>query len=119
MQRFVDNRSAKDVYTSGLAVNQNNKIVSAGSSWDDTYADMFILRQNIDGSLDPLFGTGGKKILSISPTNDVCNFMKLDGQDRIYVGGYGWKIGQGQNIEVARLNSDGTLDATFAGTGYR
>jgi len=110
--------NSKDVYTSGLSVNQNNKILSAGSSGEDTYADMFVLRQNIDGSLDPLFGTGGKKILSISPTNDVCTFMKLDGQDRIYVGGYGWKTGQGNNVEVARLHSDGSLDLTFAGTGY-
>ncbi len=110
--------NSKDVYTSALSVNQNNKIMSAGSSGNDTYADIFILRQNMDGSLDPSFGTGGKKILSISPTNDVCNFMTLDDQNRIYVGGYGWKIGQGANVEVARLHGDGSLDTTFAGTGY-
>ncbi|HZI86290.1 MAG TPA: PKD domain-containing protein [Pyrinomonadaceae bacterium] len=77
--------------------------------------EMIIARYNIDGSLDPTFGSGG------IVTTDIGGFaiafaVALQPDGKIVVGGRGDLI-SGANFTVVRYNTDGSLDATFGGSG--
>jgi len=110
--------NSENVKTVELLINNENKILSAGSVGEGSSSDFFIIQQNSDGSLDQSFGDGGIQTLSLGPAKDVCNFMKLDAQDRIYVGGSGFAFNEWNNVEIARLNLDGSLDLSFGTQGY-
>jgi uncharacterized delta-60 repeat protein len=75
--------------------------------------DFELLRCNPDGSLDTTFGNTGVVTLPIGPgqSPDSINALVLLPDGRIVAGGSAYG-----GCEIARLNSDGTLDTTF-GTG--
>jgi len=105
--------SGRDV----VALQDDDKIIVAGTSWSPEGGDVFALtRYNPDGSLDASFGDGGKvsSILgSGTATAENATGVALDSSGRIVVVG-----NQGQDIAVARYTSDGNLDADFGGCGY-
>jgi uncharacterized delta-60 repeat protein len=101
----------------GLAVAiQNGKIVVAGYAYQSTNYNATIYRYNANGSLDTTFSADG-----ILPIN-------FGGQDMFYgIAVYSGKIfvtGNSESMDsttsdiiTARVNSNGTLDATFSGDG--
>ena len=72
----------------------------------------WVVRLNVDGSLDPSFGTGGQVYLPFSgPRFNVSYTGLLQPDGRIVT------VGQGEMaVMAARFNPDGSLDPTF-GTG--
>lgn len=69
-----------------------------------------------DGDLDPAFGTGGKVLTDLSGGIDNLSKITLQPDGKLVaVGNYRLTNGN-SHIELARYNSDGTLDLTF-GTG--
>ncbi len=94
------------------SIQPDGKILIGGefTSYNGT-ARNYIARLNADGSIDPSFNTGsgpGNFVTSIS--------LQSDGKI-IIVGGFSSFNGTSRN-GIARLNSDGSLDATFnPGTG--
>ncbi|MBY0279103.1 hypothetical protein K2Z84_27535 [Candidatus Binatia bacterium] len=68
--------------------------------------------------LDPAFGSGGKRLLALSPSSgtDEAFAMTLDDEGRILVAGY--SSGPRQQMAVARLDASGALDPSFGGVGY-
>ncbi|MFO1485837.1 MAG: Ig-like domain-containing protein [Verrucomicrobiaceae bacterium] len=68
------------------------------------------------GNLDTSFGTGGKVATGVGSGNDVINGMVVQPDGKIVVVGYAHN-GSNYDFALARFNSDGTLDATFNGTG--
>jgi uncharacterized delta-60 repeat protein len=68
-----------------------------------------IARLNTDGSLDASFHSGIAE-------GDVVNFMLLQPNNQLIIGGTFKKYGRTKVNQIARINSNGTLDTTFNAT---
>ncbi len=95
-----------------LATQADGKLLVGGAFLSYSVTAMpRIVRLNSDGSLDDTFATSGaginNEILSIAVQSD----------DKVLVGGWFSAYDGTQRRGVARLNTDGSLDATFAPTG--
>ena len=66
----------------------------------------YFARLNADGSLDPEFNSG-------SGADAVVNYLLLQPDGKIVLAGEFTTINDAPNQNIARLNADGTLDATF------
>ena len=100
--------SAVALYPPGTA--NAGKIVSVGNA----SGGFGLVRYNPDGSLDPTFGNGGIVNRSLGTGTDVA----LVG-DKILASGTGYPnhaAGRAE-FEIARFNSDGSLDQTFGTNG--
>src|SRR5262249_21381518 len=77
-------------------------------------------RFNADGSLDATFANTGAGTIDFgfAGGNGQATGVALQADGKIVVSGFGDVAGSGQNdFAVARLNADGSLDASFNGTG--
>ncbi len=96
-----------------VAIQSDGKIVAAG----DNGPQAAVFRYNSDGSLDPSFGVGG--IVSVSFYDaDIAYAVALQPDGKIVIAGYGegpFFAPQNHTTDfaLARLNADGTLDASF------
>ncbi len=81
---------------------------------------MFVMRLNVDGSLDTSFnGTGYMTHSSAAGGNyDFAKTISVDGNGKIVVAGTSKDAGGDPDFAVWRINTDGTLDSTFNGTGF-
>ena len=111
-----------------VVVQPDGKVLVAGHvfNFDRMNEDMFVVRLNEDGSLDSSFGTGGIALIDLSDTpggsSDVAHAMALQPDGKIVLAGGSIRNnsndGSGQNIAVARVNPDGTLDPSFGTDGW-
>jgi uncharacterized delta-60 repeat protein len=96
-----------------IKIDSNGKVYVGGSftSYNGVGADR-IIRLNPDGTIDTDFNIG-------SGFNNGVNTIKIDSNDKIYVGGFYTSYnGVGAN-RIIRLNSNGTVDTPFDyGTGF-
>lgn len=97
-----------------VALQDDGKIVLAGSSTDGYNLDFTIVRLNADGSLDNNFGTGGIEIFSIANADDYANGVAIQNDGKIVATG---KSGNNPDVAVIRLNEDGTPDNSFSSDG--
>lgn len=112
-----------DVATS-VALQADGKIVIAGSHIEGTSSNIFALRLNADGTLDPSFGADGNADgspdgvvnVSLGDGDDVARGVAVAADGKIVVVGDTVQ-GASSNIVVARFNADGTPDATFGADG--
>ncbi len=95
-----------------LALQPDGKIVLVGT----VRIDLGIARFNSDGSLDSTFGDGGKVMSDFAFTGDQGLSVALQSNGRISVIGDGSRNGA-SDIYVIRLNSNGTVDTSFAAGG--
>lgn len=105
-----------------VAIQPDGRIVVVGSAYagqskGSTQYVFAVARYNpLDGSLDSTFGSGGKTTVSFgnnSQTADTeARAIAIQPDGRILVGGFA-----GNSGAVARLNSNGSLDPTFASGG--
>jgi uncharacterized delta-60 repeat protein/gliding motility-associated-like protein len=94
------------------AIQSDGKIIIGGdfTSYNGTPKN-FIARLNTDGSLDASFNA------STGP-NDVVMTIAIQSDGKIIIGGYFTNYNGTARNRVARLNTDGSLDASFnVGTG--
>ncbi|MBI1915606.1 MAG: tandem-95 repeat protein [Planctomycetes bacterium] len=100
-----------------VAVQADGSVVVAGTTSNGTNLDFTVARYDVTGTLDPLFGNGGKRLIDFGG-NEIATAVLLVGT-QIVVGGVSTAAGTGggQDFALARLNSDGSLDNTFGGTG--
>jgi uncharacterized delta-60 repeat protein len=92
-----------------VAVQSDGKIVVGGYANFDFSVQMFVARLDANGNLDPTFGFDGIADLEYAPGIVQALIVLVDGRI-VVAGSYG--VGN-RHIAVARLNSDGTRDATF------
>lgn len=86
-------------------------LIAGGFDSFDGVARKKIALLNSDGSLDLSFDSG------IGPNNTI-NSLKVQSDGKILIGGYFATVNNQPRRGLARLNPDGTLDATFnPGTG--
>jgi len=102
-----------------LVVQADGKIVVAGTSDYGFDSACTISRFNTDGSPDASFGTAGQVL--IPPSDDRTNFcaavaLQADGKI-IAVGSAHNELTNEGDFLIFRLNPDGSLDTSFAGTG--
>ncbi len=115
---IVNLPSTTDSAARAVAVQPDGKVVVAGDSFTPNGADVIsVQRLNPNGTLDTTFnGTGSVTISSSSTSMAVA--LQPDG--KILIGGSA-SVKQGKNYVseslIARLNTNGTLDATFGSHG--
>jgi uncharacterized delta-60 repeat protein len=100
-----------------VAVQPDGKVVFAGVA---SNSETIVARLTADGSLDPAFGSGGKVLTAYGSAPGVIFplAVALEPDGRILVGGTYTPNGGSQQPFVARWNTDGTPDGSFAGNGF-
>jgi uncharacterized delta-60 repeat protein len=104
------------------AVQADGRIVVVGSAEKEIgqppRADISLLRYRADGALDPTFGDGGKVLLDFGNTLDLPTGVCLQADGKIVVVGTSYAISTDTtDFVLARLNPDGTPDASYGAGG--
>jgi uncharacterized delta-60 repeat protein len=108
-----------------IALQADGKIVIAGThTASDNSKNIVVARLSSAGKLDAGFGADGNSdgtpdgvvSVSLSAGDDVANAVAIQHDGKILVAGTA-ASGADSNIAVARLNSDGSLDAAGFGVG--
>lgn len=110
---FDFNQDRNQLYA--VALQQDGKIVVAGSAGNSSSSDFVVARINTDGTLDSTFDNDGKKEISILGI-DYGKDLKIQPDGKILICGYSYP-GPHCDFAVVRLNTDGTFDNTFSGDG--
>jgi uncharacterized delta-60 repeat protein len=109
------------IYAIKLLLQPDGKIVLLGASWggDATSYDITILRYTSGGVLDTTFNSTGFRTHNISGASyDGASDMLLLPDGKLLVVGNTSANGNAQgDIVLMRINTDGSLDATFDGDG--
>ena len=103
-------------YGASVAVQEDGKIVVAGSTHNGNDNDFAVLRYNIDGSLDFTFNDSGIVITPIGEGYDSGNSISIQQDGKIVVAGSA-SNGNDNDFAVVRYNIDGSLDSTFNKNG--
>lgn len=118
------NASVPVNWANALAVQLDGKVVAA-VTYSGAIVDCYVARYMPDGSLDTSFGGNGSGIpgvsrFSLTPASDqeYVSAVAVDASGRIIVGANVSASGTTPaEFAIARLNSDGTLDASFGNNG--
>ncbi|MFZ4526064.1 MAG: Ig-like domain-containing protein [Chlorobium sp.] len=117
--RSIAVQSDGKILVAGLGNMISAYFTSGGTKVSFVPGDHAIARYNIDGSLDATFGDGGKLTTLCGGNADIATGVTLQSDGKILVAGTRYDRG-GSNtndFSLARYNSDGSLDASFAGNG--
>ncbi len=110
--KFLQSLTASSDYVSALLLQPDGKLVLAG----DCSVRFCALRLNPDGTLDSTFNTTGMVVLPTISGYDKATGAVVQPDGKLVIAGYCTAPG-GYDMCVARLNADGSTDATFtAGT---
>lgn len=101
-----------------VRIQGDGKIVVAGSTAGATL-DYALLRYNADGTLDNTFGTNGVVQTDFNGGDDQANAVAIQADGKIIACGTSTvlHVNESADYSVARYNSDGSLDNTFATSG--
>jgi len=99
-----------------VTIQNNGKIVIAGTTYDGSQQEFALLRFNTDGSTDNSFGTGGTVTTSFGGDFSVAMSLAIQPDGKIVVTGYAGN-GIASDFALARYNPDGTLDNSFSSDG--
>ena len=103
-----------------IAAQNDGKVVTAGTAWSGSDYDFAVTRYNPDGTLDSTFSSNGKTLISFGQgfSNDTANSILIQPDGKIVVAGKTLNgVSGNEDIAIARLNTDGSLDNTFSGDG--
>lgn len=104
-------------YGLSVMVQSDGKIVVAGVSLTSGVgSDFSLIRLNIDGSLDTDFNGTGKAIIPVGAGNDFAYSVTAQADGKIIVAGAS-SNGNDNDFSLIRLNTDGSLDTGFNGSG--
>jgi len=97
-----------------MLLQPDGKIILAGQTYNGTYFQIALVRFTNSGILDSTFSNDG--IFTYSPNASVgCNAIALDANGSIVVAGSSSFLGNGSDVSLFRVNSNGTLDLGFGG----
>lgn len=102
-----------------LVIQRDGKIIIAGFSSVQAVGDFAMARYTSDGDLDPSFGDGGKVLTDFNQGSDFAKSIALLPNGKILLSGNAdyFNLDQTSDIGIARYNSNGILDSTFATYG--
>ena len=99
-----------------LTVQEDGKILVAGSTANNSDMDIAVIRLTADGLPDMDFDQNGQVSIPLPGTNDSTHAVLLQKDGRILLAGSSEGSSE-THLFVARLNSDGSLDNTFGSNG--
>ncbi len=108
-----------------VAIQADGKIVVGGYAQRDGFGnfDFAVVRLNTDGSLDTTFSSDGKAVVAFDyggGGDDRATGVAIQADGKIVLVGYCQKESLGDNdIALARLKTDGSLDTSFTGDGRK
>jgi uncharacterized delta-60 repeat protein len=99
---------------------EDDKILALGfTEQDNGNWETVVFRLHPDGALDNTFGENGYSIFSVSGDLDFPQALALQEDGKIIVAGGGLVSSSDIQIYAARLNADGSLDASFGENGIQ
>lgn len=108
----------------GVAIQPDGKIVVVGGQVKNHYPYCWtlVIRLNSDGTLDNSFGNGGQFAFnmstgSVNPPHSRAYSLKIQEDNKIILSGIGTNPFNSHSLSFARLNPNGSLDATFGKRG--
>lgn len=101
----------------GVALQSDQKIIVAGTSYVETGDDFALIRLLTNGAIDVDFGDDGYTIAPIGPFFDDARDMILQPDDKILITGYAAQAATDADFGLARFTADGVLDNTFSQDG--
>jgi uncharacterized delta-60 repeat protein len=106
-------------YINDIVLQDDGKILVAGSSGDYNASDFALARYNPDGSLDTTFDGDGWLTTDFEGASDGVSGVTLAADGKIVVAGTAYTAPPytSADIALARYNPDGSLDSTFDGDG--
>ena len=99
-----------------VVVQGDGKIVAAGYAYNGSKSNFAVVRYTSLGMLDTNFNSTGMVITPVGTGEDIISGMALQTDGKIVVAGRSFD-GTGVSCAVLRYASNGSLDATFKGTG--
>lgn len=97
--------------------NSTSKLITVSARRDLNYFYWTVAQWNLNGTLDGSFGSSGKKTFS-SITFHSPHAVALQADGKIVVAGSDFKPNTSiARVKLMRLNTNGSLDTTFGGTG--
>lgn len=99
-----------------LAIGSDDSIVAIGNAFDGTQDVTAVVRWTSTGALDSGFGSGGIVMLPRGDFDVFAGGVAIDSANRIVVASWGLTRHTDSAL-IYRLNTDGTLDSTFASAG--
>ncbi|MBI5278479.1 MAG: hypothetical protein HY854_18715 [Burkholderiales bacterium] len=106
---------SSDDFGESVTVQPDGKILVAGQTFNGSEYDFAIVRLNGDGSLDTSFDSDGMASIGVGSSQDFGFSVSVQPDGKILVAGYTYN-GSDNDFGIVRLNADGSLDTTFAGT---
>lgn len=102
-----------------LELQEDGKILVAGSTHNGTYQNFALARLQSNGLLDSSFGNNGagKVVISFGQAYSVAYSLEIQASGNILLGGYAEKSANQPLFAVARLFGNGTFDASFGSEG--
>ncbi len=114
--KLITDFGTSDDYAESVVVQNDGKIVLAGSSYNGNNYDFALSRYNSDGSLDTSFDGDGKLTTDFGTSDDHAESVVTQNDGKIVVAG-SVGIGEIYLSALTRYNSDGSLDTSFDGDG--
>lgn len=113
----VYNTPANLMPAEDVAVQADGKLVIVGSTLGpDNTQDFGVVRLNANGTPDTNFGTGGLVQIPFDLNfNEMATAVVIQSDGKIVVAGSVELGGSGWDFGIVRLNSNGTIDATYNG----
>jgi uncharacterized delta-60 repeat protein len=102
-----------DDRATGIAIQADGNIVVGGTTDDGTAEMAFARVLSTNGALDSTFDTDGKATANLGAASKA-NGIGIQWDGRILAAG-----SSGTDFVLSRLNTDGSLDPNFNGTGFR
>jgi uncharacterized delta-60 repeat protein len=102
-----------------IALQPDGKIVFVSPYGASPFANFYVGRLNTDGSFDTTFGGTGTINLNLRGTDDRANYVKVQPDGKIMVGGTSSRAlsGSVDDAALVRFNPNGSLDTSFDGDG--
>jgi uncharacterized delta-60 repeat protein len=95
-----------------LAIQNDGKIIAAGSAFKEIASDYAVVRYKSNGETDSTFGTEGIVITRIGLSKDEARSIAIQNDGKILAAGYSYN-----DFGVARYNKNGDLDISFGTNG--
>lgn len=117
---FNGNGKLVGTFTQGVtrfyatSIQTDGKVLAAGSTFNGVNNAFVLVRYTINGIPDSTFALNGAQITDINASaSSSANSMSIQPNGKIVLAGEA-----GNSLAVARYNTDGTLDASFNGSGH-
>ena len=103
----------------GLLIQDDGLIVVVGEAYTTASGgqDFALARYQAGGALDGGFGTGGKVVSDFNGGDDRAGAVVFQPDGKLLVAGTAYQGATGDDLAVARYNSDGSLDSAVFGAG--